>query len=82
MGVRGRELVGGEDAVEPAHLAAVHDERVVAAAEEEEEEPALQILVGDRGELKVRFNVAAPLTAVYRRCWGRLAEKRWSALGF
>lgn len=64
MGVRGRELVGGEDAVEPTHPAAVHEERVVAAAAAAEEEPALQILVGDRGELKAKFGVAAPLTAV------------------
>ena len=77
----GRELVGGEDAVEPAHSAAIHEEWVVAAAAEEEE-PALQILVGDRGELKAKFSVAAPLTAVWRRCWRRLTEKRWSALGF
>ena len=48
MGVRGRELVGGQDVVEPAHPAAVHEEQVVAAAVEEEE-PALQIPVGDRG---------------------------------
>lgn len=40
MGVRGRELVGGEDAVEPAHPAAVYEERVVAAAAVKEE-PAL-----------------------------------------
>jgi hypothetical protein len=49
MRVRSRELVGGEDAVEPAHPTAVHDERVVATAAAEEEEPALQVLVGDRG---------------------------------
>lgn len=47
MGVHGRELVGGEDAVEPARPAAVHEERVVAAAAAEE--PALQILVETGG---------------------------------
>jgi hypothetical protein len=47
MGVHGRELVGGEDTVEPARPAAVHEERVVAAAAEEE--PALQILVETGG---------------------------------
>lgn len=49
MGVRGRELVGREDAVEPAHPAAVHEERVVAAAAAAEEEPALQMLVETGG---------------------------------
>lgn len=38
-----------------------HEERVFTAAAEEE--PALQILVGDRGELKAK-----------RRRWGRLME--------
>jgi len=65
MWVRGQELASGEDAVEPTHPAAVHEERVVAAAAAAaKEEPALQILVGDRGELKAKFGVAAPLTAV------------------
>ena len=48
MGVRGRELVGEEDAVEPTHPAAVYEELVVAAAAAAEE-PTLQILVETGG---------------------------------